>query len=80
MTFTGNSSLITYLNDSPPVSRSISGLPSISSQPLRIGLSNDSYWSAYNGRTSLVQIYNRALSSSEVLQNYNATKARFGLT
>jgi hypothetical protein len=23
--------------------------------------------------------YNRALSASEVLQNYNATKARFGL-
>ena len=26
-----------------------------------------------------VQIYNRALSASEVLQNYNATKGRFGL-
>jgi hypothetical protein len=26
-----------------------------------------------------VQIYNRALSASEILQNYNATKGRFGL-
>ena len=26
------------------------------------------------------KIYNRALSSTEVLQNYNATKTRFGLT
>ena len=26
------------------------------------------------------KIYNRALSASEVLQNYNATKSRFGLT
>jgi hypothetical protein len=27
----------------------------------------------------LFQVYNRALTASEVLQNYNATKARFGL-
>ena len=31
-------------------------------------------------RIATTQIYNRALSASEVLQNYNATKARFGLT
>ena len=29
--------------------------------------------------TSIFQIYNRALSTSEVLQNYNAQKGRFGL-
>ena len=27
----------------------------------------------------LVQLYNRALSATEILQNYNATKTRFGL-
>jgi hypothetical protein len=32
-----------------------------------------------NSNISSVQIYNRALSASEVLQNYNATKGRFGL-
>ena len=31
------------------------------------------------GNISLVHIYNRALTATEVLQNYNATKARFGL-
>jgi hypothetical protein len=31
------------------------------------------------GSVSLIQFYNRALSSQEVLQNYNATKTRFGL-
>jgi hypothetical protein len=30
-----------------------------------------------NGNISNVQVYNRALSASEVLQNYNATKWRF---
>jgi len=32
-----------------------------------------------NGSISFVQIYNKALTASEVLQNYNATKGRFGL-
>lgn len=32
-----------------------------------------------NGNISNVQIYNRALSSTEILQNYNATRARFGI-
>jgi hypothetical protein len=31
------------------------------------------------GRVGLIQVYNRALSAQEVLQNYNATKGRFGL-
>ena len=33
----------------------------------------------WTGKISSVRIYNRAFSASEVLQNYNATKARFGL-
>lgn len=34
------------------------------------------YWP---GKSNIFQIYNRALSATEVLQNYNAQKARFGL-
>ena len=33
----------------------------------------------WKGNGAVVQIYNRALSATEVLQNYNATKTRFGL-
>lgn len=33
----------------------------------------------FNGNISNVSVYNRVLSSSEVLQNYNTTKSRFGL-
>jgi hypothetical protein len=33
----------------------------------------------FNGKITTVQIYNRALSAQEILQNYNATKTRFGL-
>jgi hypothetical protein len=35
--------------------------------------------SPLNGKISQVSLYNRALSSTEVLQNYNALKSRFGL-
>jgi hypothetical protein len=34
---------------------------------------------AWNGRISNTMIYNRALTASEILQNYNAQKSRFGL-
>ena len=34
------------------------------------------YW---NGRIALIQIYNKQLSSTEISQNYNALKSRFGL-
>lgn len=33
----------------------------------------------FKGNIASTQVYNRALSATEILQNYNATKARFGL-
>jgi len=57
------------------VSQSVtSGL--LSTDALTIGYGGSQYMS---GSISIIQIYNRALSASEVLQNYNATKGRFGL-
>jgi hypothetical protein len=35
--------------------------------------------SYFSGSIHSIKLYNRVLSSTEVLQNYNATKARFGL-
>jgi hypothetical protein len=47
-------------------------------QEVWIGRSNFS--SGYtNGKITLFNYYNRELSSSEILHNYNATKSRFGL-
>ncbi len=42
----------------------------------RFGLSTGEY---VNGNIPIVQVYNRALSASEVLQNYNALRSRFGI-
>jgi len=33
----------------------------------------------YNGNIGIVKVYNRALLATEVLQNYNSQKSRFGL-
>ena len=52
-----------------------------SSKPVIIGIDFDTpnYVSPVNGRIPIVRIYNRQLSSTEMLQNYNIQKARFGL-
>jgi hypothetical protein len=42
----------------------------------RVGDFNGQYFS---GNVANAMIYNRALSATEILQNYNATKTRFGL-
>jgi hypothetical protein len=34
----------------------------------------------FGGYMASAQIYNRALSATEILQNYNSTKTRFDLT
>lgn len=33
----------------------------------------------HNGRIAIVRVYNRGLTATEILQNYNAQKSRFGL-
>jgi hypothetical protein len=46
---------------------------------LNIGARISTALDPYSGSIAQVQIYNRALSATEVLQNYNAVKGRFGL-
>jgi hypothetical protein len=40
---------------------------------------NDVASFAFSGNISSVKIYNRELTATEVLQNYNDTKTRFGI-
>jgi hypothetical protein len=44
-----------------------------------IGSVTGGYYVPSNTKIAAVHVYNRALSATEVLQNYNATKTRFGL-
>jgi hypothetical protein len=49
-----------------------------STAAFKIGFHSEPF-SYFNGRISKASVYNRALTPQEVLQNYNATKTRFGL-
>jgi hypothetical protein len=51
----------------------------VASQPIGLASFGDTFQYNTNCNISLAQIYNRALSASEVAQNYNAQKSRFGL-
>ena len=80
--FTRNDSTLTlYVNGSQvnTVSDTLTG-SILNDQELWIGLSNylgGSY--AYVGDIGQVFIYDRVLNSSEILQNFNVTKATYGL-
>jgi hypothetical protein len=50
-----------------------------SSSTPNIGANHDSYAELMRGYVSNATYYNRALSESEILQNYNIQKSRFGL-
>lgn len=49
------------------------------SSPFSIGSRGLGTGNYFNGSVYLCRVYNRALSAAEIAQNYNATKARFGL-
>ena len=64
----------TYLGGTVPNS-----WPNVTSVNANIGALLPSYGRYFNGRIPMVRIYQKTLSSQEVLQNFNATKTRFGL-
>jgi hypothetical protein len=81
ITYTGNGTNSTLYKDGVfVVTSSNYGTLSTgdSTNELGVGRINNAgaYW---QGNIPIIQIYNRALSAQEVLQNYNATKGRFGL-
>lgn len=75
------SNIYTYLNSTlvNTASNSSNVVPNTSFN-FQIGTGYNLNSSRYfNGKISNFKIYNRALTSSEILQNYNASKGRFGL-
>ena len=71
-TTTPSTSNILYING---ISRSTN----TSSNPNAPAGSTSIGTQGYQGNISIARIYNRALNATEVLQNYNATKNRYGL-
>jgi hypothetical protein len=75
--------MLLYINGSPAVvtesdSESITN-PISNASNYNIGGRNNQAGQVFPGNIANVAHYNRALSASEILQNYNAQKSRFGL-
>jgi hypothetical protein len=67
-----------YINGSLVNSNAFSGTQNNYSINFTVGDGrNTSTWYPFNGYVSMVSVYNRTLSSDEILQNYNAGLARF---
>jgi hypothetical protein len=68
----------TYVNGALVANLTFTGTPN-GSGGLLIGRGFFGGTFNYSGFVSIVRYYNRALTATEVLQNYNATKTRYGL-
>jgi len=66
-----------YANGSVIGNYSHSHTPSTATEYLEVG--NGSAGEYFAGKIASVKIYNQALTASEILQNYNSLKTRFGL-
>jgi len=67
-----------YINSILLKNGSSSSTIGISSSVFRLGL-NTSGGEQFTGNIGVTQVYNRALSSQEILQNFNALRGRYGL-
>lgn len=78
-TFTYDGSFVTgYRNAATPISRSLSGNLHTTTTPIYLGIEKYFLHPAA-ASISNFKIYNRPLSATEVTQNYNAMKGRYGL-
>jgi len=68
-----------YINGAIQTTRAETKTMAASSANFYIGSNNASTVYPLNGKIGSVQVYNRSLTVSEVLQNYNSNKSRFGL-
>jgi hypothetical protein len=67
-----------YMNGSLKNTRAQTGTLSAANGTMRIGAYEGGGY-CLKGNVALTQVYNRALSASEILQNYNAQKSRYNL-
>jgi hypothetical protein len=76
---TYNTSILRLYVDGTQTTTLSESSANIQDSSIRLGRSNTGTAYYYNGSIASTQLYNRTLSSTEVLQNYNALKSRFGL-
>lgn len=72
----------TYTNGAETASDVIAGVQGNYSLNFMVGDGNNYYntsWYPFQGRISNVKVYNRTLTTSEIQQNFNATRGRYGI-
>jgi len=68
---------ITLYKDGVSDGGSVKAIDTSNTKPYTVGSSNQ-FYSPLNGKVAVNALYNRALSSTEILSNYNETSASFG--
>lgn len=75
----GSGGIICYVNGVQVASTGTAYTPSsVSAGNLQIGCYAPAS-ETFNGKISIARVYNRVLSAAEVLQNFNATRGRYGV-
>jgi hypothetical protein len=77
----GSSSIKIYINGSLLSSTTVNPTNTVNDNATNVSIGSrfNGGTSVWNGKIATARIYTRTLSAAEVLQNYNATKGRFGL-
>lgn len=77
----GSTSAIAYLCQATGITSATNAIShsSVTIGGINIGWDSDSETRRFKGNIAIAQIYNRNLSPTEIAQNFNATKSRFGL-
>ncbi len=73
------SGITMYVNSTSVATATDSNTFGTATGNVNIGVDGNNSAEPFGGSIAAVRIYNRALSASEVLQNFNMTKTRFGL-
>ena len=73
-----NNNILFYVNGIVETIYTGNNLTTRSGDDTQYSIGN-AYYGKFIGKIANVKVYNKALSATEILQNYNVTKSRFGL-
>jgi hypothetical protein len=81
VSYNKSTTTVTFYKNGQQVGSPNTSVTTLTLNPDNGGIGSDSGTGGrvFSGKISNIQIYNRALSATEILQNYNALKGRFGL-
>lgn len=72
------SQVLFYLNGALIQTNSVTTGWSFSNNVFYLGYSPDNFWGRFSGNIASVMVYNRVLTSTEISNNFNAQKLRYG--